>query len=270
MGFYLDKSFSIDFGTKLESARSLILGVPFDSTTTAIPGSRQAPLRVREAFFQKETANLNLYDLGNLVCVPANITETGKRVEYTLREIRKKSSSPIFTLGGEHLITYWTIKILEPDILLVFDAHFDLKDQVNGEKYTHCTFLRRIIEETNIRIIVVGGRAFDDDEKLFVEKHKEQLIFTSSFEKINEICKDKKTYISVDVDVFDPVFAPGTGTPESNGLDTRQFFNIFENLNIDLLGGDVVEINPLLDDKANRTSVLAADVLFELIKKSQK
>ncbi|PKM92244.1 MAG: hypothetical protein CVU81_01500 [Euryarchaeota archaeon HGW-Euryarchaeota-1] len=84
------------------------------------------------------------------------------------------------------------------------------------------------------------------------------------------MCKNKKTYISVDVDVFEPVFAPGTGTPESNGLWTREFFNLIKKLDIYLIGGDVVEVNPLLDNRANITSVLAANVLFELVKKSLK
>jgi len=179
MDFYIDKSFSIDFGNTLNDAKALLLGIPFDSTPTAIPGARLAPLRIREAFFQKETEDLNLCDLGNVVCVHSNVAETGKRVEYTLQKILEKTKSPIFALGGEHLITYWIVRILQPEVLLVFDAHFDMKDEVNGERYTHCTFLRRILEETKAQIVVVGARALDSSEKLFVEQNKNRIVVVS-------------------------------------------------------------------------------------------
>ncbi len=244
----------------LKSSSVAIFGVPFDSTETNIPGQRFAPNAIRDAFLAKETGTLTdkIYDAGNLICVSGNAKNTLQRLEDTIKDLDQytKTAIPVI-LGGEHTITLGVVKALKEkykDLQVVsFDAHFDVKDDFQGEKISHSTVMRRIAE-LGIPVTVIGARAGSREEHEFaknINTDPKNVDFT------------KPTYLSIDMDVFDPAYAPGVGDPEVCGIKPQDVFDILAK-NINLAGADIVEANPMIEKHI--TCSLAADLLLKIFK----
>ncbi len=244
----------------LKSSDIAIFGVPFDSTETNIPGQRFAPNAIRDAFLAKETGTLTdkIYDAGNIICVSGNAKNTLKRLEDTIKDLFQytKTTTPIL-LGGEHTVTLGAVVALKekhPELQVVsFDAHFDLKENYQGEKLSHSTVMRRIVE-IGIPVTIIGARAKSLEEHDFSKNINQD---------INKVDFTKPTYISIDMDVFDPAHAPGVGDPETNGMAPKDILDIIEK-KINLAGADIVEANPMIEKHI--TCSLAADILIKLLK----
>ena len=244
----------------LKDAEFAIIGVPFDSTETNIPGQRFGPNVIRESFLSKETGDITTktYDAGNLITVPGNALKTIERLEETILDLHQYNKNTIpLILGGEHTVTLGAVMALtkkHPDLQIIsFDAHFDLKDEFQGEKLSHSSVMRRI-SELGVPITVIGVRAADDEEKRFSKN------INTNIKKVNF---KKPTYISIDMDVFDPSHAPGVGDPESNGMNPKEIFEIL-NKKINLVGADIVEVNPMIEQHI--TPALAADLMITILK----
>jgi len=197
--------------TDIKNSKIAIIGVPFDSTVWAIPGQRLAPNAIREHFLIQECEEglKEIYDDGNIQTVPGNAKKTIEIVESNLDELKKANKNIIpIHLGGEHTITLGIIKSLKKTNkniqVISFDAHLDLKDDQLGEKIGHSTVLRRIFELTK-EVAVFGARTGSEDELKFSEK------------LLKEIDPTKPTYLTIDMDFFDPSQAPGVGDPEAGG-----------------------------------------------------
>ena len=225
-----------------------ILGVPFDSTSTYKPGARFGPNMVREASYNLERYNLHFkknleatfYEMGNLEVVHGNFNQTSKHLESTIKEI-KDNLIPI-TIGGEHTITYSVIKGLnkvndiQDTTIIHFDAHMDLREEYMGEKYSHATVMRRITDLNPKDIIQIGVRSCLKDEESFARE--EGIKYYTSTEvksNINEIEKvisniNNPIYVTVDIDVLDPAYAPSVGTPTPLGLDPYELQRLIYNL----------------------------------------
>ena len=259
-----------------------ILGVPFDSTSTYKPGARFGPNMVREASYNLERYNLLLnknleatfYELGNLEVVYGNFNQTSKHLESTIIEIKDKLI-PI-TIGGEHTITYSVIKGLNKVIdiqdatIIHFDAHMDLREEYVGEKYSHATVMRRISDLNPKDIIQIGVRSCLKEEETFARE--EGIKYYTSTEvksNINEIEKvisniNNPIYVTIDIDVLDPAYAPSVGTPTPLGLDPYELQRLIYNLQgKNIIGLDVVEVSS--SSLGDITSINSAQVIYDFL-----
>jgi agmatinase len=257
-----------------------IYGIPFDSTHSYKPGTRFGPDAIRDAFnnieifhpqLQIDLASVNIQDLGN-IHQTVNVEEMTDMVNKLTGELIKKDNLLII-LGGEHSLTYGTYTAFPKDTgYIVFDAHYDLRSEYAGVKLSHAAYLRRVVEKNGAEnIIHVGARSFVGEELAFLKEHKIKTITEKDIRDgkgpklVNDLLSTfKKTYVSVDLDVLDPAFAPGVGNPEAVGITSRELFDMIyamEGHKITCL--DVVELNPTYDTGA--TASLAAKLVSTMI-----
>jgi len=265
-----------------EDAESIatVFGVPFDATHSYKPGCRFGPDAIRDSFnnieifhpkFGIDLEAVRVEDLGNLrhTVVATEMQDMVKKVTTELVAKQKQ----LFILGGEHSITYGTYTSFPKETgYVVFDAHYDLRDQFADIKLSHASYLKRVVEERGAdNILHVGARAFVQEELEFL---KENNIKTISDKEIRDgkgpqLLKDHVStfdtvYSSFDLDVLDPAFAPGVGNPEAVGITSRELFDMIYSLQeTKVIGADIVELNPYHDNGA--TASLAAKIMSTLI-----
>ena len=246
---------------------AVIFGVPFDSTHSYKPGCRFGPDSIRDAFnnieiFQPEFGvdleTVNISDLGNTKHTVV-ATEMLRMVENITAELRKKNKQ-IIILGGEHLITIGRFSCFPKDTgYVVFDAHYDLRDQYADIKLSHAAYLRRLVEKRGPENIVhVGARAFVKEELAFLKDNKIRTVSDKEIRDGNgpKLLQDitstfDSLYLSLDLDVLDPAFAPGVGNPEAVGISSRELYDLVTTLqNKKIVAADIVELNPTYDNGA--------------------
>ena len=257
-----------------------VFGVPFDSTSTYRAGSRFGPNAIREALLNIEVyssqldvdiEDLSIRDLGNLIQT-SNVKHMSEVVEKIVTEIIAEGHTPA-VLGGEHSISYATFKSAPKDsALIIFDAHGDLRDEFADVKFSHTTWLRRLIEERSSRNIVhIGLRASTREELLYLTKEKIKTITTKTIltkDKSEKILEDilrefKSVYVSVDMDVLDPAYASGVGNPEAAGISTSKLLDFLYVLKGKKISGfDIVEVTPPYDNGIS--AITAAKIMVEL------
>ena len=259
---------------------AVIFGVPFDSTHSYKPGCRFGPDSIRDAFnnieiFQPEFGvdleTVNISDLGNTKHTVV-ATEMLRMVENITAELRKQNKQMII-LGGEHLITLGSFSCFPKDTgYVVFDAHYDLRDQYADIKLSHAAYLRRLVEKRGSENIVhVGARAFVKEELAFLKDNKIRTISDKEIRDGNgpKLLQDitstfDSLYLSIDLDVLDPAFAPGVGNPEAVGISSRELYDLVTTLqNKKIEAADIVELNPTYDNGA--TASMAAKMISTII-----
>jgi len=257
-----------------------VFGIPFDSTHSYKPGCRFGPDVIRDAFnnieifhpqFGIDLETVNIEDLGNTTHT-VSASEMIDMVGKITKELVAKNRQ-LFILGGEHSLTYGTYMSFPKETgYVVFDAHYDLRDEFANTKLSHAAYLRRIVEKRgDDNILHVGARAFVKEELEFLKEHNIKTIsdrqvrdgkgpqllkeFASSFDSM---------YTSFDLDVLDPAYAPGVGNPEAAGMTSRELFDLIYSLeNKKVAGVDIVELNPQYDNGA--TASIAAKIMSTLI-----
>ena len=259
---------------------AVIFGVPFDSTHSYKPGCRFGPDSIRDAFnnieiFQPEFGvdleTVNISDLGNTKHTVV-ATEMLRMVENITAELRKKNKQ-IIILGGEHLITLGSFSCFPKDTgYVVFDAHYDLRDQYADIKLSHAAYLRRLVEKRGPENIVhVGARAFVKEELAFLKDNKIRTVSDKEIRDGNgpKLLQDitstfDSLYLSIDLDVLDPAFAPGVGNPEAVGITSRELYDLVTTLqNKKIVAADIVELNPTYDNGA--TASISAKMISTII-----
>ncbi len=261
----------------------MFFGVPYDRTCTYKPGSRFGPAALRDV-----SANLELYSVRSnldLESIPVNdlgdvdtvesLPDTLERVSTVWSEVYSDHKFPIM-VGGEHSITKAPFDVLNEDIGLInFDAHLDLRDEFLGERLSHATFMRRITEKIGPNhLMEIGVRAFTKAELDFCHQSDVSLIYVkeirkNSTEKIADKIRSfasrfKQTYVTIDIDVLDPAFAPGVGNPEPDGVTTDELLSMVDaSLGTNTIGLDLVEVCPPLD--SGQTAAVGAKVIFEAV-----
>jgi len=259
---------------------AVIFGVPFDSTHSYKPGCRFGPDSIRDAFnnieiFQPEFGvdleTVNIRDLGNTKHTVV-ATEMLQMVENITTELRKQNKQVII-LGGEHLITLGSFSCFPKNTgYVVFDAHYDLRDQYADIKLSHAAYLRRLVEKRGSENIVhVGARAFVKEELAFLTDNKIRTVSDKEIRDGNgtKLLKDitstfDSIYLSIDLDVLDPAFAPGVGNPEAVGVSSRELYDLVTTLqNKKIEAADIVELNPTYDNGA--TASMAAKMISTII-----
>jgi agmatinase len=259
-----------------------LIGFCFDGTTSFRPGARFGAGAIREASYGLETyspyldKDLEDYDvitMGDLPIYPSKWHLTQEFFDTITKHLDlKKDKIKIVTLGGEHSISYGPIKkYLEsyPDLVLLhLDAHTDLRDGYLGEKFSHASIIRRVLDlftDKNL-LIQYGIRSGPKEEFKWMKDHGTLMnSLKECCEKLEAIPDDRPIYLTLDLDFFDPAFLPGTGTPETGGEDFHGFMKILKILNRkNLVGADVVELAPMLDPTQN-SSCFASKVTREII-----
>ena len=257
-----------------------VFGVPFDSTHSYKPGCRFGPDVIRDACnnieifmpeFGVDLEQVNIKDLGNLqhTVVAQNMIDMVRKTTTELKD----SSNQLIILGGEHSLTYGSYMSYPKDTgYVVFDAHYDLRDEFADTKLSHAAYLRRIVEDRGPEnIIHVGARAFVKEELEFLTENNIKTISNSDIRngngpKLLEQMTDKfeNLYVSIDLDVLDPAFAPGVGNPEAIGITSRELYDLVVALkNKKIQAADIVELNPMFDNGS--TASLAARMISVMI-----
>jgi len=280
LDLYMTKSPLIINPNENSEPLALVFGVPFDSTHSYKPGCRFGPDVIRDAFnnieifqsdFGVDLENVNINDLGNMKHTVV-ATEMIQVVEKITSEL-KKQNKQLIILGGEHLITLASYLSFPKETgYVVFDAHYDLREQYADTKLSHAAYLRRIVEKRGAENIVhVGARAFVKEELAFLKENNIATISDKNIRNGDGIKQLKDTvstfdslYVSVDLDVLDPAFAPGVGNPEAVGISSRELYDLIISLqNKKIIAADIVELNPSFDNGS--TASMAAKLISTII-----
>ncbi len=257
-----------------DSADIVMLGLPFDGTVSYRPGSRFAPEQIRLAswgleeyspYFDKDLADVNFHDVGDLEFPLGNTYKTLDQIEENVEQIYKDGKR-VFGIGGEHLVTLPEVKAVSKfydDLAIVhFDAHTDLREEYMGEEMSHSAVIRHISKFVNPNNIKqIGIRSGMKEEWEFMEKHN---TLCKQYNDLDSL-KGKKVFITVDLDCLDTSIMPGTGTPEVGGMTFNELVGWFKYLkDFDIVGADVVELAPDYDASGASTAV-ATKVIRELL-----
>ncbi len=261
-----------------QNAHCVIMGIPLDETTSFRPGTRFGPAAIREASMALESFSLrqkrslldeDYYDAGDLVLPMGNVERAVLVIEEAAREILQKGRK-FMALGGEHLITYPLVEAMAekyPDLVVIqFDAHADLRSTFTGTRFSHATVMRRVIEILGPHRVYQLGIRSADEKELGETLDSSEIHFYKVIEPLKAIIpkiSGRPVYLTVDIDVADPAFAPGTGVPEPGGITSQELLDSVALLSeTHIVGVDLVEVAPAYDN-TGQTGLLAAAVVRE-------
>ncbi len=297
-----DKSNSNFFGVTVDNtdlANLIVVGVPWDASSSYRKGCSKAPERIRQAtsgelynYYTEKNVNLKgkwqIFDAGDVEISTDDASNTRKEVFTTLKRVYNVRKPPRFLfLGGDHLTTYFCFHSLsemglfqDDKIGIIYlDAHPDLYYHYKGNLYSHACILRRILDQTKINpknIIQIGIRASTEEQRAFARNAGIETISTNELQREGPVTAAniiKETfsqavdqiYLSIDLDILDPGFAPGLGNPEPAGLTTRDVINLIQELaNLPIFAFDIVELCPDYD-QSNITAFVAAKLIKEIL-----
>ena len=254
-----------------------LLGVPFDANSSFLRGPAHAPQLIREALYSEST-NLwtedgldlgrtgSIHDAGDLDLPESPIPAFSAIESAVWRTLGL--GHPLISLGGDHSITYPIIRGFRPrwpDLtILHFDAHPDLYDELGGKKHSHaCPFARIMEEKLAHRLVQVGIRTMNGHQAEQAKKFGVEVITMRELTRFAELKLEGPLYISFDVDVLDPAFAPGVSHYEPGGMTVREAIGCIQSLQTDVVGADIVEYNPARD-LHTQTAMVCAKVLKEI------
>ncbi|HEX4011351.1 MAG TPA: agmatinase [Solirubrobacteraceae bacterium] len=270
-----------------------VIGVPFDTATSFRPGARFGPEAIRSASTLLRPyhpvldidvfATLSVVDGGDLAITPGNAQRSADQIDAGLQPLLRAGIVPL-VLGGDHSIVLGELRaqaaVHGPVALVLLDAHADTWDQYYGERYFHGTPFRRAVEEGLLdpaRSVLAGMRgplyaAADLQEprdmgfEIITAEELQSLSPGRYGERVRARIGDGPVYMSFDIDVLDPAFAPGTGTPEVAGLQPREALAYLRALaGIEFTGYDVVEVSPPYDSAGQVTALHAAAVAYDML-----
>lgn len=270
------------FDLPYDRADVVFIGVPLDVTSSYRSGYRFAPAKIREASANLETyltsvgldvfERLNISDFGDLVVTPTDLESTGGRITKIVGKVHGDGKIPIL-LGGEHTTTYFSLRAFDDVFVVQLDAHRDLREDYLGDRLCHATVMRRILDYLPPqRLLQVGVRSCSKEEADFAEQVRiktyasEELIENPKgvAEDIIEKAGGRRVYLTIDLDVLDPAFAPGVATPEPGGPSAAELLRLIRGLEeLDIIGCDVVELVPPYDDETS--AFAAARIIYELL-----
>jgi arginase len=258
-----------------------VLGIPFDANSSFLRGPAQAPKLIRQAL-NSDSSNLwtedgfdlgrdgAIHDAGDLDLpdepLPAFVAvEAGVQRNLGL-------GHPLICLGGDHSISYPILKAFHarwPDLtILHFDAHPDLYDQLGGNRLSHaCPFARIMEERLARRLVQIGIRTMNGHQAEQAKEFGVEVVTMRGLANPAEVSGNLKLegplYLSVDLDVLDPAFAPGVSHYEPGGMSVRDALTIIQGLRVPIVGADIVEYNPLRDHES-QTAMVSAKLLKEI------
>jgi len=262
---------------KLLTEEIAVLGIPFDRNSSFRRGPELAPQGIREALFSEST---NMWtekgiDLGLMFGWQilddlefSSQKMAFEQIESKIDELLDRKAR-VISLGGDHSITYPIIRAYGKRYsklsILHLDAHPDLYDELDGNRFSHACQFARIMEENLVkRLVQVGVRTLTDHQREQAKKFGVEIIEMREIDRVNEIMFNGPVYLSLDLDCLDPAFAPGVSHQEPGGMSTREVLGIIQNLKGKLIGADIVEYNPERDLQ-DMTAMVAGKLLKEII-----
>lgn len=268
-----------------------LVGIPFDNGATYRSGARFGPrnIRVQSAMIRPWNPVLHvdpfskwrIGDFGDLSINPLSLDDTFTRITSQLNDVLQANARTL-CVGGDHSILLPILRSIHkkfgPVALVQFDAHNDTWGGYFGSPHSHGTPVRRAVEEgllmeSSVLQVGLRGQVYSKDDFEFGRKHKFSVVTAEEFhrgglkpiEKILKSFRGKPVYLTLDIDVVDPAFAPGTGTPQVGGLSSFQILELVRSLSgQEIIGADLVEVSPPYDN-GEITSLLAANLLFEIL-----
>ncbi len=269
-----------------------LVGAPFDIGTSYRPGARFGPIGIRHGArtIRSWHPDLEIFpfgtqqvvDAGDIPCSTFIIEDAVRTIEESVTEL-SQGGRKVITLGGDHTIAFPLLRGAHhhhgPVALVHFDAHVDTYDTYMNASFTHGTPFRRAAEEglfikghsmhVGIRGSKYGPEDLAEDSgfgfSVLGTWDIEKIGIDGYVTRITEQVTDHPVYLSIDIDVLDPAFAPATGTPEVGGFSSRELVGMLRGLRgINLIGADVVEVAPVYDH-ADITSIAAANIVYEII-----
>ncbi len=277
---------------KLDLANLCVVGFPWDISSTFRKGSKEAPPVIRKITsklydpFTEEGVDLTeiwrIYDYGDVEAA-ASTDEMRKRVYNVTSNLYNDELRFLF-LGGDHLITYFSLHALTQLskgnwALIYLDSHPDLEEEYEGDRYSHGSVVKRLVEETSLRpqsIVEVGIRSFLPPERKFADEVGIRIMSTVEFERLGPEGAAKRVleflpndvdrvYLSIDLDILDPAYAPGLGYPEPGGISTRSLIDFIYGLRgLEIVAFDVVELCPQYDSSSMAAMVVGKIILETL------
>jgi agmatinase len=258
-----------------------MVGVPMDFTCSFRPGTRFGPQKIREVsigiedfslYQNKSLEEYSYFDSSDLDLPFGNVEQSLEMVGQAAKEIINDGKFPLF-IGGEHLISVPVIKKVyerygDELVILHFDAHADLRENYLGCANSHASAIRRLTDfMPGKNIHQFGIRSGTREEFEYAEKNTNLYPFNviDPLKKVTSQIGDKPVYVTLDIDVLDPAFANGTGTPEPGGISSRDIFDVLSLMKqLNLIGFDLVEVSPPYDP-SDRTALLAAKIIREIV-----
>ena len=255
----------------------VIIGLPLDATLTYRPGTSLAPNAMREVsevletyspYLHLDMNDLSFTDKGDLP-LAGDLMDYLECIQKTAEDLMEEGKR-LLALGGEHLISLPLVKACLkrwPDLVVIhMDAHMDLRNRYEGRHLSHATVMRRIWEAVDGRVYQLGIRSGTREEWAFSKQHCRLCPFDLSSTKafLDEI-GERPFYLTLDLDLLDPGYLPGTGTPECGGINSRELFSALPLFyGKQMVGADLVELSPAYDP-TGASSVLGAKVVRELL-----
>jgi agmatinase len=253
-----------------------LLGIPYDANSTYLRGPAEAPHRIREALYCN-SSNLwtedgidlaqpgIFHDAGDLK-LPLEAEPAGAVMEQAVRDTLAFGHR-LICLGGDHSITYPILRGFRDRAseitILHFDAHPDLYHDYGGRLSHACPFARIMEEQLARRLVQVGIRTIGAHQLEQAKKFGVEVITMRNLARVAELKFEGPLYISFDVDVLDPAFAPGVSHYEPGGMSVRDVLNVIQGLRMPVVGVDIVEYNPIRDHQ-NQTAMVCSKILKEI------
>ncbi len=253
------------------------ISIPFDEFSSFMRGPALAPPKIHEAF-HSDSANYftergtDLKDHRDVTVLPAFVLPEGSAVTVSIEtQVASVISKydKVLTLGGDHSITYPVVKAVAGKYknlsILHIDAHPDLYEVFDGNKFSHaCPFARIMEEGLAKRLVQVGIRTMAKHQREQADRFGVEVIEMKDFDPLRQYHFDGPVYVSLDIDAIDPAFAPGVSHHEPGGLTTREVITILQRLKANVVAADIVEFNPLRDP-SGITAMLAAKLYKEML-----
>ena len=255
-------------------AKIALQGILFDYKSSFMRGPAQAPPLIRKVY---HSDSANYFSESGLEIHPDLFIDKGDFEIDEYFEIEKittrnlTSGIPLVTLGGDHSITYPILKAFNRVYgqieILHIDAHGDLYDEFEGDKYSHaCPFARIMEDGLASRLVQVGIRTLSTHQRDQADKYGVEIIEMKDFSKTDPPNFKNPIYLSLDIDALDPAYAPGVSHHEPGGLSIREILNIIHEINVPIIGADIVEYNPTRDIN-DMTAMVCAKFLKEIAAK---
>jgi len=263
--------------TMLQPGMVAALGIPYDGNSSFLRGTASAPSFIRKALHSDSTnlcaengvdlgAETGWTDLGDLEFDSER--PSFEQIEEHIDRLLE-SDLRVLTLGGDHSISYPIVRAHARKHanlnILHLDAHPDLYDELDGSRISHaCPFARIMEEKLAVRLVQVGIRTMNPHQRQQAERFGVEVFEARYFHALTELTLDAPLYLSVDLDVLDPAFAPGVSHHEPGGLTTRDVLDVIQGLGDRLVGADIVELNPERDP-LGITAMVAAKLTKEIV-----
>jgi agmatinase len=256
-----------------------LVGLPYDASSSYQRGPADAPAAIREALWSPSANSWSelginigdqgaITDAGNLELAGCSAANARRTIEHGIARLLSMGARPV-SLGGDHSVTYPVLRAVRPHApsltILHLDAHPDLYDEFEGDRYSHaCPFARIMEEGLADRLVQVGIRTLTGHQRAQARRFGVEVIEMRSIQAELRVPLNTPVYVSIDVDALDPAFMPGVSHREPGGLSVRQLLSVLQGIEAPIVAADLVELNPR-NDPTGVSAMVAGKIVRELL-----